>query len=167
MPRTAYNQMVYSFQHKMELDSLWVMLHRIAILAKIEPVWYHCCLNSCIAHTGELSELSECPHCAESRLSPTGKPRRMFGYLPIIRRLQGFFQSTKSINQLLYRHNYVHIPNTIVFDGEHYRGLSTQHVARRCPTSISTANMISASEFAQIHTSCSSATVAVPRQRHS
>ncbi|KAJ7745857.1 hypothetical protein DFH07DRAFT_748769, partial [Mycena maculata] len=121
MPRTAYNQMVYSFQHKMELSSEGVMLHRIAILAKIEPTWYYCCLNSCAAYTGEFSELSHCPYCKEPCLSPAGKPRCMLGYLPFIPRLQGFFQNPKTIQHLLYRYNYIHVPDTIsdIFDGEH------------------------------------------------
>ncbi|KAJ7939086.1 hypothetical protein B0H13DRAFT_2300819 [Mycena leptocephala] len=40
------------------------------------------------------------------------------------------FQNLKSIERLLYRHNYVHIPGEIsdVFDGEHYRTLCKQNV---------------------------------------
>jgi hypothetical protein len=38
MLRTAYNQMVYTFDHKMDLSSEWDMLHRMAILSGIEPV---------------------------------------------------------------------------------------------------------------------------------
>jgi hypothetical protein len=54
----------------------------------------------------------------------------MFCYLPIIPRLQGFFQNPKSIERLLYRHNYTHIPGQIsdIFDGEHYRTLCQQNV---------------------------------------
>ncbi|KAJ7726336.1 hypothetical protein DFH07DRAFT_1001751, partial [Mycena maculata] len=130
MPRTAYNQMVYTFRRKMDLSSEWVMLHRIAILSRIEPAWYNCCINSCAAYTGDFSDLSECPYCDEPRLTPAGKPRRMFAYLPIIPRLQGFFQNPKSVQQLLYRHNYDHTPSTIsdIFDSEHYRTLCKKHV---------------------------------------
>ncbi|KAJ7083126.1 hypothetical protein B0H15DRAFT_749862, partial [Mycena belliarum] len=130
MPRTAYNQMVYAFNHKMDLSSEWVMLHRIAILSCIEPVWYHCCIQSCAAFTGAFSDLAECPYCDEPRLSPTGKPRRMFCYLPLIPRLQGLFLNPKMIDRLLYRHNYTHVPGSIsdVFDGEHYRNLRKQNV---------------------------------------
>ncbi|KAJ7166233.1 hypothetical protein C8R46DRAFT_1219984 [Mycena filopes] len=130
MPRTAYNQMVYSFRHKLELSSEWVTLHRVAILARVEPIWSHCCVNSCVAYLGRYKELDECPYCDEPRLSPTGKPRRMFAYLPIIPRLQGLFQNPKSIEQLLYRHNYTHTPGIIsdVFDSEHYRTLCKKNV---------------------------------------
>ncbi|KAJ7608961.1 hypothetical protein DFH06DRAFT_901759, partial [Mycena polygramma] len=130
MPRTAYNQMVYAFEHKMELSSEWVMLHRMGILSGIQPDWYDCCVDSCCAYTGAFSDLTECPYCDAPRRSPTGKSRRMFAYLPIIPRLQGFFQNPKSIDRLLYRHDYVHVPGTIsdVFDGEHYRTLLNQNV---------------------------------------
>ncbi|KAJ7277813.1 hypothetical protein C8J57DRAFT_1579380 [Mycena rebaudengoi] len=71
-----YNQMVYTFRHKMELSSEWVMLHRIAILCEIEPLWFDCCINSCLVYMRPFTELDECPHCKESRYSTTGKPRR-------------------------------------------------------------------------------------------
>ncbi|KAJ7670329.1 hypothetical protein B0H17DRAFT_902554, partial [Mycena rosella] len=74
----------------------------ISILAHIEPAWYNCCLNSCAVYTGSFSDLSECLYCDEAHLSPTDKSRRMFGYLPIIPCLQGFFQDPESIQQLLY-----------------------------------------------------------------
>ncbi|KAJ7224885.1 hypothetical protein C8J57DRAFT_1253129 [Mycena rebaudengoi] len=130
MPRTAYNQMVYAFSHKLELSSEWVMLHRMAILSGIQPVWYHCCINSCAAYTAAFSDLSQCAYCQEPRFSPTGKPRHMFCYVPIIPRLQGFFLNLKTINALLYRHNYQHAAGTIsdVFDGEHYQTLLTKKV---------------------------------------
>ncbi|KAJ7301378.1 hypothetical protein DFH08DRAFT_724320, partial [Mycena albidolilacea] len=130
MPRTAYNQMVYAFSHKLSLSSEWVMFHRMAILSGIEPLWFDCCVDSCIAYTDAYSELTECPFCDKHRYSPTGKPRRMFCYLPIIPRLQGLFQNLKSIERLLYRANYIHHPGKIsdVFDGQHYRSLCQQNI---------------------------------------
>ncbi|KAJ7893696.1 hypothetical protein B0H14DRAFT_3427345 [Mycena olivaceomarginata] len=111
MPRTAYNQMVFAFSHKMDLSSEWVMFHRMAVLCGVEPLWFDCCIDS-------------------PRYSPSGKARRMFCYLPIIPRLQGFFQNPNSIQQLLYHANYVHIDGEIsdVFDCEHYRSLRDQNV---------------------------------------
>lgn len=123
MPRTAYNQMAYTFTHKMDLSSEWVTLHRVAILSGIEPEWYDCCVNSCCAYSGDFKDLTECPYdCGEPRFSPSGKSRRMFAYLPIIPRLQGYFQNPKSSERLLYRHNYRHVPGQIsdVFDCDHY-----------------------------------------------
>ncbi|KAJ7215472.1 hypothetical protein GGX14DRAFT_391900 [Mycena pura] len=56
MPRTAYKFMVYAFNHKMDLSSEWVMLHRVAILSRVIPDWYDCCVDSCAAFTGTFSE---------------------------------------------------------------------------------------------------------------
>ncbi|KAJ7340614.1 hypothetical protein DFH08DRAFT_915623 [Mycena albidolilacea] len=114
----------------MDLSSEWVMFHRMAILSGVEPVWIDCCIESCAAFAGGYADLTECPFCDSPRFSPSGKPRRMFCYLPIIPRLQGFFQNQKSIDRLLYRANYEHIPGTTsdVFDGEHYRTLCQQNV---------------------------------------
>ncbi|KAJ7843920.1 hypothetical protein B0H14DRAFT_2778046, partial [Mycena olivaceomarginata] len=75
MPRTAYNQMVYAFSHKLSLSSEWVMFHHMAILSGVEPLWFDCCVDSCIAYTDAYSELTECPFCDKHRYSPTGKPR--------------------------------------------------------------------------------------------
>ncbi|KAJ7310157.1 hypothetical protein DFH08DRAFT_636391, partial [Mycena albidolilacea] len=131
IPHTAYNQMVYAFQHKMDLSSEWVMFHRMAILSGVEPIWINCCIESCAAFAGGYADLTECPFCDSLRFSPSGKPCHMLCYLPIIPHLQGFFQNQKSIDQLLYQANYNHILRTIsdVFDGEHYRTRCQQKVA--------------------------------------
>ncbi|KAF7358774.1 hypothetical protein MSAN_01216400 [Mycena sanguinolenta] len=130
MPRVAFAQMRHAFRHKLEISSHWVMIHRVAILSGIEPQWYDCCPNSCMAYTGEYEQLTHCRFCKESRLNAAGKPRRLFCYLPLIPRLQGFFMNPKKIEQLRYRHSYQSIPGTIsdVFDCEHYKQLCTQKV---------------------------------------
>ncbi|KAJ7506447.1 hypothetical protein B0H11DRAFT_2219815 [Mycena galericulata] len=37
MPRTAFDQMRYSFNHKLDISSDWVITHRLAILTRVEP----------------------------------------------------------------------------------------------------------------------------------
>ncbi|KAF7378176.1 hypothetical protein MSAN_00242100 [Mycena sanguinolenta] len=130
MPRVAFAQMRHAFRHKLDISSHWVMIHRVAILSGIEPQWYHCCLNSCMAYTVEYEGLECCRFCKEPRLNAAGKPRRMFCYLPLIPRLQGFFMNPKKIEELRYRHNYHSVPGTIsdVFDCEHYKQLCTQKI---------------------------------------
>ncbi|KAJ7688114.1 hypothetical protein B0H17DRAFT_1135769 [Mycena rosella] len=78
----------------------------------------------------EHSELDACRFCHESRLNAASKPRRLFCYIPIIPRLQGLFMDPKKVEQLLYRHNYKHVPGTVadVFDGIHYQTLRTRKV---------------------------------------
>ncbi|KAJ7466343.1 hypothetical protein FB451DRAFT_1093297, partial [Mycena latifolia] len=130
MPHLAFAQMRYAFRNKLEISSHYIMIHRVAILSGIEPVWYHCCINSCMAYTGNYSDSTSCKFCPETRYAADGRPRRLFCYLAIIPRLQGYFMNPKKVEQLLYRHNYKHIPGTIsdVFDGEHYRNLCKKKV---------------------------------------
>ncbi|KAJ7333281.1 hypothetical protein DFH08DRAFT_1020774 [Mycena albidolilacea] len=102
-----------------------------AVPLNIEPVWIHCCVNSCMAYTGDDAELHTCRFCKEPRFTLIlHKPRRFFCYLPIIPRLQGYFQNRVLVKQLLYRHKYEHKPETIadVFDSIHYRTLRKQNV---------------------------------------
>ncbi|KAJ7247743.1 hypothetical protein C8J57DRAFT_1240684 [Mycena rebaudengoi] len=130
IPRRAYEHMRYTFRHKLEVSSHWQMLHRITVLSGVEPVWYNCCINSCMAYTRHHKHRTDCQFCQESRHNSLGKPRRLFCYLPIIPRLQGFFINPKKVEALLYRHNYVHNPDKVsdVFDGQHYRSLLTKKV---------------------------------------
>ncbi|KAJ7727430.1 hypothetical protein DFH07DRAFT_896229, partial [Mycena maculata] len=125
MSRSAFAQMRYAFRHQLEISSHWAMIHRIAILARVQSDWYNCCPHSCLAYTGHYADLTHCCFCAEPRFTPTNKPRRLFCYLPVIPRLQAFFSNPKKIDSLLYRHNYKHRPDEIsdVFDGLHYRNL--------------------------------------------
>lgn len=130
MPRVAFNQMRYAFSNKLDISSDWVIMHRLAILSCVEPEWYDCCINTCLAYAGPYSNLTSCPTCKEPRFTPKNKPRRLFCYIPIIPRLQGYFLNPKMSERLLYRHNYKHIDETIadVFDSIHYRTLCKQYV---------------------------------------
>ncbi|KAJ6472219.1 hypothetical protein C8R47DRAFT_953911, partial [Mycena vitilis] len=105
MSRTAFAHMRHAFRHKMDISSHWVIIHRIVILTRVEPRWYDCCPNSCIAYTAEYSHLTSCPFttCKEPRFNANDKARRLFCYLPIIPRLQGFFNNPKTIESLSYR----------------------------------------------------------------
>ena len=130
MPRMAFEQMRFAFQHKLNIHSLYVITHRMAILSGIEPQWFDCCINSCIAYTGNYQDLDECPDCSETRRNPRNEPRRLFCYIPLIPRLQDFFANQKSLTELQYRHNYTPSNDSIsdVFDSEHYLNLCKTRV---------------------------------------
>jgi len=127
IPRVAFNQMRYAFRHKLEISSLYVIAHKLAVLSKLEPQWYDCCVKSCVAYTDdELKDAEECPECSEPRwILNTRRARRMFCYIPLIPRLQMLFSNSKTVNALLYRYRYKHILGEVsdVFDSEHYRNL--------------------------------------------
>ncbi|KIJ13519.1 hypothetical protein PAXINDRAFT_117019, partial [Paxillus involutus ATCC 200175] len=82
MPRRIYDQLWYTFRHKMSLDSEWVTLHRLALLSGIQPINIDCCVNSCIAYTQQYIHHEECPYCKEARYTRSRKARRTFCYLP-------------------------------------------------------------------------------------
>jgi hypothetical protein len=130
MPRIAFEQMRFAFRHKLNIHSLYVITHRMAILSGIEPQWFDCCVNSCIAYTGSYQDLDECPICSETRRNSRNESRRLFCYIPIIPRLQDYFANEKSLAELQYRHNYTPSNDSIsdVFDSEHYRNLCKTRV---------------------------------------
>jgi len=130
LPRAAFEHMRRTFSHKLTIDSEWVILHRLSVLSGVQPVWYDCCVNSCIAFTTKYQHHNACPHCHEKRYRNNGEARRLFAYLPLIPQLQGFFQKKELIQPLSYRANYIHNPLEIcdVFDGSHYQRLLRHHV---------------------------------------
>ncbi len=115
--------MRYIFRDKLEIDSEWKIIQRMASLSEIESVWYDCCVKSCMAFTGKYKDLDQCIHCPELRYDSEGKPRRRFGYLPLIPRLKGFFQSKQMPALMLYHHDHIHPKDgaiSDIFDGEGY-----------------------------------------------
>jgi len=131
MPRVAFDQMRYTFKHKLSINSHYSITRRVAILSGIVPLYFDCCPNSCIAYTGEYALLDQCPLCSQTRFREgTKKPRWQFCYIPLIPRLQNFFTNPKIIEELLYRYNYHMVPSIIsdVFDSEHYKNLRRTRV---------------------------------------
>ncbi|KAH7917964.1 hypothetical protein BV22DRAFT_1187293 [Leucogyrophana mollusca] len=138
--RLAFNQMRFTFRGKLSLDSEYVILHRMAVLSGVKPVWYDCCVNSCIAYTSKYLHHQYCPFCNEPRLNGNSRARRRFFYLPIIPRLQGFFQSLTMIKKLSYCMKYEPVPGKIhdVFDSNHYHRLLRHRVVRDIALSLCT-----------------------------
>ena len=130
MDRLAFEQMRFTYRREIRVDSEWVIMYRLAMLSKVEPVYYDCCINSCIAFLGQFELHEYCPICKQARYDGSGHARRLFMYLPIIPRLQALFRKPEVIESLSYRHNYVHHPGQIrdVFDAQHYRSLLRKKV---------------------------------------
>ena len=131
MPRTAFNQMRSAFQHRMEISSLYVISHKLAILSGIVPQWYDCCINSCVLYVNDYEHLEKCPECSQSCwISGTQRSRRMFCYIPLIPRLQQYFTNPKSHHEILYQHQYEPMNNAIsdIFDRQHYKELCKTYV---------------------------------------
>ena len=121
MPCRTFHQMRYTFGDYFDIDSEYVAMHYFALLTEIEPVLYDCCLNSCLCYTGKYKHDPSCCFCGEP-CTCGRKAQRQFSYIPLIPRLQGYFQNPAKIKLLLYRDQYEHVPGCIgdVFDCQHY-----------------------------------------------
>lgn len=89
------------------------------------------CRDSCAAFTGEDSELEECIICGKPRWHEgTTTPFKVYEYIPLIPRLQGFYRSQTMADMLSYRHNFEHEPDVMkdVYDGRIYQELLNKHV---------------------------------------
>ncbi len=131
MTSKTFKQMRWAFQHKLNIDSEWVILHRPGSLVSVSPVWYDCCVNACCCFVGpDYGDLDTCPHCQEARYGPNQKARKVFCYLPLIPRLQSLFQNSNSIKLLQYRSGYLSEPGVIqdVFDSKLYKELKEKKV---------------------------------------
>ena len=132
MPHVAFDQMRYAFKHKLEINSLYSITRRLAVLSGIEPLYFDCCSNSCIAYTGDYELLDQCPLCSRTRFREGMQrtPPRQFCYISLIPRLQNLFSNQNTIEELLYQHKYETKAGIIsdVFDGEHYQNLTRTRV---------------------------------------
>ena len=104
MPRVAFNQMRYAFKHKLEINSYYSIIRRLAVLSGLEALYFDCCPNSCLAYTGDYADLDQCPLCDQTRFreGTDRKPRRQFCYIPLIPRLQNLFANPKTVKEILY-----------------------------------------------------------------
>ncbi|KAG0704213.1 hypothetical protein DFH29DRAFT_802143 [Suillus ampliporus] len=123
--RRAYEQLRFTLRDRLPLDSQFVILQCITILSGVKPSYYDCCINSCMAYTNKYLHHQYCEYCNEPRLDTKGKARRRFCYLPLIPRLQGFFQKTELISKMSYHAEYRSDPQYMrdVFNSAHYQRL--------------------------------------------
>lgn len=125
LPRTSYLNLRRFFRHKLALDTEYLMHRRIEILSGVKPTFFHMCINNCLLYVGQFSEHSECPICGAPRYHTNGKPAAQFSYLPLIPRLQAWYECIPMIQRLKYRSEYSRTPGEMsdIFDGSHYRSL--------------------------------------------
>ncbi|KIK79591.1 hypothetical protein PAXRUDRAFT_160931 [Paxillus rubicundulus Ve08.2h10] len=119
----SFNHMRWTFRHKFNLNSEFIIFHQMGILSGVKPVMHDCCPDSCIAYTEKYIHNQFCPFCKEARFHANGKPRHQYAYFPLIPRLKGYFQSLGMIKKMSYCASYHHQPGDIadVFDGDHYQ----------------------------------------------
>lgn len=102
----------------------------ITRLANLKVDKYDCCVNSCVAFTGELAGEDTCPTCRHSRFKAPNKPHAQYSYISLIPRLQACFASPPVAQQLCYRatRTYEPLSYSDIFDGSHFQDLLDQYV---------------------------------------
>ncbi|KIJ34352.1 hypothetical protein M422DRAFT_99799, partial [Sphaerobolus stellatus SS14] len=125
LSRRTTRKFARAFRDRLHIETVYLMHCRIALLSGIMLERYDCCRNSCVAFLGEYKECSSCPKCQLSRWNEMDKPYAICEYLPIIPRLQGYYQNPEMVEKLLYRSQQVHVPGVYndFFDGLHYQEL--------------------------------------------
>jgi hypothetical protein len=132
LTQVALSQLPFVFPDR-PIPTWKVIMTRALHLAGLEPVFIDCCINSCMAFTGNHTKLKNCiwPKCKQPRYDTSGKPRKRFCYIPLIPRLKMFMASERFSKLMQYRaHGHHHEEGTVkdVFDGQHYRKLLSKRV---------------------------------------
>lgn len=130
LSRRLHEYIRHAFAARLHFDTLYKLHTRIAQLAGISEERYDCCVNSCCAFTGALSEAQVCPYCNEQRRDKQGRRRQVFRYIPLASRLVALFSNQKISGLMQYRAEYESKDGELsdVFDGLHYRRLQDRKV---------------------------------------
>ena len=128
----SFEKLSRAFPALGNLPSLKRIQARMEFLSGVKPVTYHCCVDSCCCFAGPFATQIACPYCGKPRFTPSGKPRKLFHYIPLTSRLLALYTNPELAKMLRYRHDYQSQPGTSadVFDGSHYQQL------RRTPVTI-------------------------------
>ena len=132
--REAYEALRSAFPELEDIHSIYLAQKTVAKLSGLSPKYVDCCINSCCCYTGKYKTLDRCPFtdCNEPRHDESGRPRKMFQYLPIIPRLIALFRDKATAEKMGYRHTYCEKRDsekvTDVFNGAMYHDLCEQEV---------------------------------------
>ncbi|KAF8600273.1 hypothetical protein BDV93DRAFT_401157, partial [Ceratobasidium sp. AG-I] len=132
----AYSKLPRAFPELDQLPTEHRMRTRIAFLSGIKGVRIDCCVDVCVAYTGEYEPLDTCPHCGKDRYEPDPqrpghqRPRKTFQYIPIIPRLINMYRDLEMTRKLGYRGDFQPTPGIFrdIFDGAHYQRLRARRV---------------------------------------
>ena len=132
--KDKYNISEAAFNEILEvLNISGIILYKLQKILKniipLKPTYIDCCINSCIAFTGELADKNFCPECKESRYRSNNISRKKAAYWSPIDSLRMQYKDKIRSKTLQYRHNYTstneYINNQIgdIFDGARYKTL--------------------------------------------
>jgi hypothetical protein len=66
----------------------------------LQPQFWDCCADGCVAYTGRLHAATACPICYKRRYNDDEEPRYTFQYLPLVPRLRLQYNHSARSNQL-------------------------------------------------------------------
>ena len=112
--------------HEIHLPSRFRLQSYLRKITRLRPQHLDCCVNSCIAYTGQYSNLTACSHCQESRYaSDSYRSRKTFSFIPLIDRLKlQYSNSDRATILSTYRANLTPSADGSMrdfFDGDLYR----------------------------------------------
>ena len=113
------------------VQSKWKQQSLLRSVSNLEYVLVECCVDSCMAFTGEYEDAHKCIWCSEPQYDEKGRPHNIFRYIPLIPRLSTFFFDPHLVELLNYRHKYEHQQGVYhdIFDGSHYHKLCETYVS--------------------------------------
>ncbi|KAJ3553191.1 hypothetical protein NP233_g12702 [Leucocoprinus birnbaumii] len=98
----------------LEFLSHWQTKNRIMDMASIATIKHHMCPEGCIAYTGPLKDLEQCPTCGTSRWNPqklrrgTKAPAQTFTTITLGTQLQALYSTPEIAQQMRYRRDKTH-----------------------------------------------------------
>ena len=132
----AYGKLPRAFPELDRLPTEQRTRTRVAFLSGIKSVSIDCCIDVCVAFTGEYEPFDTCPQCGKDRYEPDPqnpdrvRPRKTFKYIPIATRLVNMYRDPEMAEKLSYRHKF-HSSDGIfrdVFNGALYERLRSRRV---------------------------------------
>lgn len=133
MTRNSQEKLVSFFDRyhpDLALPSIYRVNKRLEKRSGLKPIWYHCCINSCMAFTGEYADFTHCKICKEARyhaqLSRKRelKPRKKWLFFPVAPRLLKQFRDPEKATYLSTYRAQFDVPKdafTDIFSGDLYQ----------------------------------------------
>ncbi|KAF8594094.1 hypothetical protein BDV93DRAFT_428873, partial [Ceratobasidium sp. AG-I] len=108
----TYNKLPRAFPELERLPTEHRMHARIAFLSGIQGVRIDCCVNVCVAFTGEYKSLKSCPQCGKECYEHDPQrpghpcPRKTLQFIPLIPRLINMYCDPEMARKLAYQGNF-------------------------------------------------------------
>ncbi|CAB5189613.1 unnamed protein product [Rhizophagus irregularis] len=104
IPEAAFNEILKVFE--ISKVSLFKLRKLLGNIVPLEPTLVNCCINSCVAFTGEFINEDHCPYCGEFRYKSSQVARKNASYWSLINTLRAQYKDKARSETLRYRHTY-------------------------------------------------------------